>query len=94
MKIPPKASGACVHYGEVYIESLGNIDLWDVWDPRLVRQGARLVGEKLSFRAAEALALRTAAKCTACGGSGKGRRVYPSGQAARLVCDTCKARTA
>jgi hypothetical protein len=65
MKIPPQSTGVVVHYGEVYIESPSYPDdtreSWSVWDPRPVRQGARCIGDKLSFQAAEAMALRASA---------------------------------
>lgn len=60
MKVPEGATGVTVYYGEVYIESPGypenERDTWTVWDPRSMRQGARMIESGLTFRKAEALA--------------------------------------
>lgn len=68
MNIPEAASKVVIHYGEVYIESPAYPDdtrgAWTVWDPRPVRQGARLMFSGLTFREAEtkAKALTTVTK--------------------------------
>lgn len=61
MRVPSKASGVTVYYGEIYIESPGypndERNLWTVWDPRPVRQGARMILSGLPFAEAEKHAL-------------------------------------
>lgn len=64
MKVPEKASGVTVYYGDVFVESPAFPEdergTWTVWDPRPVRQGARMVGSGLTFRRAEAIAIKLA----------------------------------
>ena len=64
MKVPEGATGVTVYYGEVYIESPGYPEdergTWTVWDPRPVRQGARMIESGLTFRKAEAVAKKLA----------------------------------
>jgi hypothetical protein len=66
MKVPDGATGVTVYYGEVYIESPGYPEdergTWTVWDPRPVRQGARLIESGLTFRKAEAVAKKLTEK--------------------------------
>lgn len=58
--VPNGATGVRVYFGEVYIESPGypddERDMWTVWDPRPVRQGARCIKSGLSYPMAAALA--------------------------------------
>ena len=64
VKLPANATKVAIHYGEVYIQSPSypddERDTWSVWDPRPVRQGARRIGNGLSFADAEAVALKAA----------------------------------
>lgn len=60
MRLPNGATKLRVEFGPVYIESPSYPDdlpgVWTVWDPRPVRQGARLVESGLRFAQAVALA--------------------------------------